>query len=106
MSLGCFDLFSEFSPNSQFLAIVEVDEEPSLYNTFKPLPTFRLRIYDVHTQQVVASYKNVTFPTWSPDGAKFLFQEWNTGVDGWAWHAGSPPCISVSYTHLRAHETL
>lgn len=87
------DLQSEWSPNSNLLAIVEVDEIPEMFNAFRVLPTFRLRIYDVESQEVVASYKNVTFPIWAPDGTKFLFQEWVRGDSGFYSYWGSPPCI-------------
>lgn len=87
-----FDLNSEWSPDANLLAIVEVNEVPEMFNDFKVLPTFRLRVYNAQNQQVVASYKNVTFPTWSPDGTKFLFQEWQKGFDYYSYR-GSPPCI-------------
>lgn len=86
------DLYSEWSPNSSLLAIVEVDQLPDMFTTFQVLPTFRLRIYDVESQEVVASYKNVTFPKWSQDGTKFLFQEW-IKRDNFFWYGDSPPCI-------------
>lgn len=92
---GYFDFLSEWSPNSQFLAIAEADRESGgsvhVYS-FETLPTIRLRIYDVSSQQVVASYKDVTFPKWSPDGTKFLFQELRE-LDHQSWYGESPPCI-------------
>ncbi len=84
---GYFDLFSAWSPNSQFLAISEVDQEPGMYYHFDTLPTFRLKIYDIYSHEMITSYKNVTFPKWSPDGNKFLFQEWDD------WFGESPPCV-------------
>lgn len=87
-----FDLFSQFSPDSKFLAISQVDQPYDMYQ-FKTLPIIRLRIYDINSQQIVASYKNVTFPKWSPDGIKFLFQEWlKSGSDFYSYW-NSPPCI-------------
>jgi hypothetical protein len=102
-----FDLFSEWSPNSRYLAVSQVDQEPGLFYHFDALPTFRLRVYDINTRQVIASFKNVTFPDWSPDGVRFLFQEWKT------WFGESPPCIfnSISgstkcfYDVLSRHKT-
>ncbi|HCK64656.1 MAG TPA: hypothetical protein DHW49_00190 [Anaerolineae bacterium] len=86
-----FDLFSEFSPDSKFLAIVEVDQEPQMYYSFDIRPTFILKIYDVLTQEIVVSYQNITSPKWSPDGTKFLFQEWKD--TDYYWIAEPPPCI-------------
>lgn len=107
---GYFDMISEWSPNSQFLAIAEADREPGgsihVYS-FETLPTIRLRVYDVKSQQLVASYKNVTFPKWSPDGTKFLFQELRE-LDHWSWYGESPPCIfdTVSGNTKCYNETL
>ncbi len=88
---GYFDLFSGFSPNSKFIAISQADEEPGNYYAFENSPTIRLIVYDIESQQVVASYKNLTFQKWSPDGTKFLFQEWRDS--DFYWFAESPPCI-------------
>ena len=87
-----FDLFSAWSPNSNFLAISQATENPGNYYTFTVLPTIRLWVYDVQSQKVIASYKNVTFPEWSPDGTKFLFQEWKD-LNDFVWYAVSPPCV-------------
>lgn len=88
-----FDINYSWSPTQPLLAVVEVDEEQrGMFNSFQTLPIFRLRIYDAQSQKVVASYKNVTFPKWSPDGTKFLFQEWK-GSESFYWYGGSPPCI-------------
>lgn len=92
-----FDLMSEWSPNSQLLAISQVGEDPGNFYSFENQPTFRLRVYDVEKQQLIASYKNVTFPKWSPDGMKFLFQEWKKYSTLW-WYAESPPCVFDSIT--------
>jgi WD40 repeat protein len=88
----------EWSPNSQFLAIIEVDEEAGNYFVFQNKPDFRLRVYDVDSHQIVVSYNGVTFPTWSPDGTKFLFQEWRRENDGFFWYGNSPPCIFDTIT--------
>jgi len=88
-----YDLRSEFSPNSNFIAISEADQEPGNYTSFETMPTIILRIYDLQSQVLVASYKNVTFPIWSPDGTKFLYQEWQTLENNWIWYGESPPCI-------------
>lgn len=85
------DLYVKWAPSSPLLAISEVDQKPQLFSSFNSFPTFRLRVYDVQSNQVVASYKNVSFPNWSPDGTKFLFQEWK-GSESY-WYGGSPPCI-------------
>ncbi|HLO29436.1 MAG TPA: hypothetical protein VK249_09895 [Anaerolineales bacterium] len=82
-----FDLFSEWSPDSRYLAVSQADQEPGMLYHFDSPPTFRLRVYDMNTHQMVASYKDVTFPSWSPDGLKFLFQEWRD------WFGESPPCL-------------
>ncbi|MBI3151730.1 MAG: hypothetical protein HYZ21_06330 [Chloroflexi bacterium] len=102
------DLYSEWSPTFPLLAIVEVDQIPEMYNSFQILPTFRLRVYNVQSQQVIASYKNVTFPTWSPDGTKFLFQEWQKRETGLYEYWASPPCIfdTLKGTTNCYHETL
>jgi Tol biopolymer transport system component len=85
------DLYKRWSPSSNLLAIAEADQSPQLFNSFDVFPNFRLRVYDVETRKIIASYKNVTFPKWSPDGTKFLFQELK-GTESY-WYGGSPPCI-------------
>jgi dipeptidyl aminopeptidase/acylaminoacyl peptidase len=91
---GYFDLYSEFSPDSKFIAISQSNEDPGIHTTFQTLPTIRLRVYDIQSQELVASYKNVTFPKWSPDGTKFLFQEWEKHeIIGWYSYWDSPPCV-------------
>jgi hypothetical protein len=82
-----FDLSSEWSPDSRYLAVAQADEEPGMLYQFENPPLFRLRVYDIASRQMVASYRNVTFPNWSPDGLKFLFQEWQD------WFGESSPCI-------------
>lgn len=89
---GYFDLMSEWSPNSQLLAISQAGEDPGNFYTFEYQPTFRLRVYDVNKKQLIASYKNVTFPKWSPDGTKFLYQEWKKWGEHY-WYGEAPPCV-------------
>ncbi|KXK12940.1 MAG: hypothetical protein UZ14_CFX002001986 [Chloroflexi bacterium OLB14] len=88
-----FNFSYSWSPTQPLLAAIEVDEEQQgMFGSFQTLPIFRLQVYDAQSQKVVASYKNVTFPNWSPDGTKFLFQEWK-GSEGFYWYGGAPPCI-------------
>lgn len=88
-----YQLYSEWSPTSSKLAIVSVDQEfRGMYHSFQNSPTFRLRVFDMESENVVASYKNISFPNWSPDGTKFLFQEW-IKQDYEYWYGGSPPCV-------------
>lgn len=85
-------LFSEWSPDSKYLAVVETDEELGNYYTFKNEPTFRLKVYDINSQKLFASYKNITSAKWSPDGREFLYQSltYNGGYYSFIYSA---PCI-------------
>lgn len=84
-------LFSEISPDSKYVAVVEVDKAPGLYFTFDEEPTFRLQVYDIAAKKLFTSYKNITSADWSPDGQKFLY----TQVEHQEYYSflGTSPCI-------------
>jgi hypothetical protein len=85
-------LFSEWSLDSKYLAVVETDEEPGNYYTFKNEPTFRLKVYDIKSQKLFASYKNITSAKWSPDGREFLYQSLTYNGEYFSF-IYSMPCI-------------
>lgn len=85
-------LFSEWSPDSKYLAVVDTDEEPGNYYTFKNEPSFRLKVYDIKSRQLFASYKNITEAKWSPDGHSFLYQNATNNGEYYSFIFSSP-CI-------------
>lgn len=87
---GLYDVMHAWSPNGSFLGIAQSDVVPGMYFSFETMPNYMLLVYDAAQAQIVASYKGITFPNWSPDGTKFLYQPVsNTALSFWE----SPPCI-------------
>jgi hypothetical protein len=81
----------EISPNSEYLAVVEVDKNLGYYFTFDEEPNFLLKVYDIATQQLSAVHKNITSADWSPDGSGFLYSM-VTHQENYSI-LGTPPCI-------------
>ncbi len=81
-----------WSPKKPYLAILSGDVQPGNGLDFEQQTHLILRVYNVETAQLIGSFRNVTFPNWSPDGAKFLYHLLDNS-ELYLWE--SPPCTFV-----------
>jgi hypothetical protein len=92
---GLDDYMVEWSPVGPELAVAQADKPSSMYYWFEEIPNISLKIYDADGR-LVRKYENVTYPRWSPDGLKFLYQPLDAESHMfWA----SVPCVYDTLTN-------
>ncbi|MEW5872078.1 MAG: hypothetical protein AB1894_22605 [Chloroflexota bacterium] len=87
---GYYAYDAAWSPIQPYLGVALSDKEPGMYLYFEDSPQLVLKVYEIPSMNVVASYPDVTFPNWSPDGTRFLYQPLSP-KDQFFWE--NPPCI-------------
>ncbi len=83
-----YDYTSAWSPNETILGIAQSDKEPGLLLGMDEGAKITMRIFDVEKKTEIASYPNISWPNWSPDGSKLLYQP-----QGLHYMFFSPLCI-------------
>jgi hypothetical protein len=91
---GLDDYMVEWSPVGPELAVAQADRPSSMFIWFEEIPNFTLKIYDADGR-LLRKYRDVTFPHWSPDGTRFIYQPLNAESHMF-WE--SAPCIFDTLT--------